>query len=217
MDIHAHIVNVLDVLLQQEEPITRQQLAGQLTSAVGEDDNFWLVMTEKAVHEGFVKTKPAKSKTVAITPAGRKFHKNPTAIEVHPEETASDDELSMKLAIVLSQRRGNGELAHVSSEHTRLQIKLIRAIDRKIALDEFAEQEHLDFDSILDELEKMLQSGHRFNIRYFVDEVIEQQDTQEILDFFDANGDDMALCNEEWGDVYKTQELRLIHYLWKTR
>ncbi len=217
MDIHAHIVKLLDVLLQQEEPITRQQLAGQLTSAAGEDDNFWLVMTEKAVHEGLVKTKPAKSKTVAITPAGRKFRKNPTAIEVHPEETANDDELSMKLSIVLSQRRGNGELAHVSSEHTRLQIKLIRAIDRKIALDEFAEQEHLDFDSILDELEKMLQSGHRFNIRYFVDEVIEQQDTQEILDFFDANGDNMELCNEEWGDVYKTQELRLIHYLWETR
>ena len=98
-----------------------------------------------------------------------------------------------------------------------MQIKLIRAIDRKIALDEFAEQEHLDFDSILDELEKMLQSGHRFNIRYFVDEVIEQQDTQEILDFFDANGDNMKLCNDEWGDVYKTQELRLIHYLWETR
>ena len=174
-------------------------------------------MTEKAVHEGLVKTKPAKSKTVAITPAGKKFRKNPTAIEVHPEENANDDELSMKLSIVLSQRRGNGELSRVSSEHTRLQIKLIRAIDRKIALDEFAEQEHLDFDSILDELEKMLQSGHRFNIRYFVDEVIEQQDTQEILDFFDANGDNMKLCNDEWGDVYKTQELRLIHYLWETR
>ena len=136
---------------------------------------------------------------------------------MHPEENANDDELSMKLSIVLSQRRGNGELSRVSSEHTRLQIKLIRAIDRKIALDEFAEQEHLDFDSILDELEKMLQSGHRFNIRYFVDEVIEQQDTQEILDFFDANGDNMKLCNDEWGDVYKTQELRLIHYLWETR
>lgn len=217
MDIHAHIVKLLDVLQQQEEPITRQQLARQLTSSAGEDDNFWLVMTEKAVHEGLAKTKPAKSKTVVITPAGKKFRKNPTAIEVHTEETANDDELSMKLSIVLSQRRGSGELARVSSEHTRLQIKLIRAIDRKIALDEFAEQEHLDFDSVLDELEKMLQSGHRFNIRYFVDEVIEQQDTQEILDFFDVNGDNMKLCTDEWGDVYKTQELRLIHYLWETR
>ena len=82
MDIHAHIVKLLDVLQQQEEPITRQQLAGQLTSAAGEDDNFWLVMTEKAVHEGLVKTKPAKSKTVAITPAGKKFRKSPTAISL---------------------------------------------------------------------------------------------------------------------------------------
>jgi hypothetical protein len=217
MDIQTHIVKLLDVLQQQEDPITRQQLAGLLTSAVGEDDNFWLVMTEKAVHEGLVKTKPAKSKTVVITPTGKKFRKTPNAIEVHTEETANDDELSMKLSIVLSQRRGSGELARVSSEHTRLQIKLIRAIDRKIALDEFAEQEHLDFDTVLDELEKMLQSGHRFNIRYFVDEVIEEQDTQEILDFFDANGDNMKLCTDEWGDVYKTQELRLIHYLWETR
>ena len=101
MDIHAHIVKLLDVLQQQEEPITRQQLAGQLTSAAGEDDNFWLVMTEKAVHEGLVKTKPAKSKTVAITPAGKKFRKNPTAIEVHPEENANDDELSMKLSVII--------------------------------------------------------------------------------------------------------------------
>lgn len=217
MDIQNHIIKLLGALQQQEEPVTRTQLAAQLTSTVGEDDNFWLVMTEKAVHEGLVKTKPAKSKTVAITPVGRKFLKEPAPIEVHPEESNSDDELSMKLAIVLTQRRGGGELGRVSSEHTRLQIKLIRAIDRKIALDDFAEQEHLDFDTVLDELDKMLHSGHRFNIRYFVDEVIEEQDTQEILDFFDANGDNMKLCADEWGDVYKTQELRLIHYLWETR
>lgn len=217
MDIHTHIVKLLDVLHTLEEPVTRLQLAKMMSSSVGEDDNFWLVMTEKAVHEGLVKTKPAKSKTVAITPAGKKFRKEPAPIEVHPEESSSDDELSMKLAIVLSQRRGGGELARVSSEHTRLQIKLIKAIDRKIALDDFAEQEHLDFDTVLDELDKMLLSGHRFNIRYFVDEVIEKDDTQEILDFFDANGDNMKLCADEWGDVYKTQELRLIHYLWETR
>ena len=216
MEISSYIVKLLDVLSESAEPISRQDLASQMTNIAGEEDNFWLVMTEKAVHDGFIKTKPAKSKTVAVTPMGKKFRKEPTPIEVHPEDANSDDELAMKLSIVLSQRRGNGELAHVSSEHTRLQIKLIKAIDRKIALDEFAEQEHLDFDTVLDELEKMLSTGHRFNIRYFVDEVIEQQDTQEILDFFEENGDNMSLCIEEWGDVYKPQELRLIHYLWKT-
>lgn len=216
MEISSYIVKLLDVLSESTEPVSRQDLASQMTSMAGEEDNFWLVLTEKAVHDGYIKTKPAKSKTVVVTPMGKKFRKEPTPIEVHPEDVNSDDELAMKLSIVLSQRRGNGELAHVSSEHTRLQIKLIKAIDRKIALDEFAEQEHLDFDIVLDELEKMLSTGHRFNIRYFIDEVIEKQDTQEILDFFEENGDNMSLCIEEWGDVYKTQELRLIHYLWKT-
>ena len=216
MDISNYIVKLLEVLSAEAEPMTRQELAAKMTAVEGEDDNFWLVMTEEAVHEGLVKTKP-RSKTIGVTPQGSSFLKEPTTLEVAAEETAGDDELAMKLAVVLSQRKGSNPLARVSSEHTRLQIKLIKAIDRKIALDEFAEQEHLDFDEVLDELEKMLKAGHRFDIKYFIDEVIDNDDTQEIIDFFDENGDDMELCVEEWGDVYKTQELRLIHYLWKTQ
>ena len=216
MDIQVYITKLLKVLSDSQEPVTRKALSHRLAEVTDESENFWMVMTEKAVHEGFAKTKPQRSKTIAVTPQGEEFLTNPKVVDVQIEGADENDEIALKISAVLSQRHGGGDLSKVSSEHTRMQIKIIKAIDRKIALDEFAEQEHIALDDVLDELDAMLQSGHRFDIRYFVDEVIEPQDTQEIIDFFNECGDDMQLCMEEWGDVYKPQELRLIHYLWKT-
>lgn len=233
MEIQNQIVKVLNALNEIEEPVTRQQLAEFMVgkkksetilqymdlktfgSGKDEAESFWKAMLEKGVQMGLAKAKPAKSHTLAITPAGKKFRKHPEVVEVNIENYHGDDEVTMMLITLMRERKSRTELDGVSSEHTRLQIKIIKAIDRKISLDDLAEQEKVGLDTVFDELERMRKGGRVFDIRYFVDEVIAPEDTQEILDWFEDNDDDWDGCLEEWGDVYKEEELRLLHYLYQ--
>lgn len=233
MEIQDQIVKVLNGLNDIGEPVTRQLFAEFMVgkkkgeaahladkkrfgSGQDEQEGFWKAILEKCVHEGLAKVKPARSNTVAITPAGKKFRKNPEVVEVVLDDYQGTDEVTLLLQTIMRERRssGGGDYSANASEHTKLQIKLIHAIDRKISLDEFAEQEHLSLDDIFDELHKLRKKGRYFDVRYFVDEVIETQDTEEILDFFMETGDDLQACIDEWGDVYKMEELRLLHYLY---
>ena len=107
--------------------------------------------------------------------------------------------------------KGN-PIGHLTSERSKRQIKLIRAIDRKIALDDFAENENVDLNDVLDELETMLQHGKRMDITYFTDEVLGKEDVEDVRMSMGPNPDMNAL-RQEWGDVYNEEELRLLHYI----
>lgn len=104
-------------------------------------------------------------------------------------------------------------LQHPTSARTKLQMKLIRAIDRKIALDDFAQSENIDLDELLDNLEDLLHHGKRMDISYFVNEVIGQDNVEEVRDSMEDDTFDMDTMRAEWGDVYNEEELRLLRYV----
>ena len=122
-----------------------------------------------------------------------------------------DDELDAVMRNALNEKREEAA-GHLTSERSKRQIKLIRAIDRKIALDDFAENENVDLDDVLDELETMLQHGKRMDITYFTDEVLGKEDVEDVRMSMGPNPDMNAL-RQEWGDVYNEEELRLLHYI----
>ena len=101
----------------------------------------------------------------------------------------------------------------VKSERSKRQIKLIQAIDRKIALDDFAENENIDLDEVLDDLEALLAHGKRMDIRYFVEEIISKDDIEEVKDSLGDGSFNMKIMQKEWGDVYSEEELRLLRYI----
>lgn len=232
MEIQNQIVKVLNALNEIDEPVTRQQLAEYMVgkkkcemaetfgtmktfgSGKEESESFWKAMLEKSVQMGLAKSRPTKNHTVVITPVGKKFRKHPETVDINIDNYQGDDEVTMMLQTLVHERKNRTELDGVSSEHTKLQIKIIKAIDRKISLDDLAEQEKVGLDAVFDELERMRKGGRTFDIRYFVDEVIAPEDTQEILDYFEENGDDWDACLDEWNDVYQEEELRLLHYLY---
>ena len=67
-----------------------------------------------------------------------------------------------------------------ASPKTKQQIKLIRAIDRKIALDDFAESESLGLDDVLTDLENFIQQGRILDITYFTNEVLGEECVEEL-------------------------------------
>lgn len=236
MNIQDRIVKTIIVIQEAGQGLTREQLQAillgneteelqaleldQLESfgiAEGMDEEDWNSIFDRAIEEGLLKIKNQKQHTLTYTPEGKKFRKKPKAIilgdgtDEDDYVGVGDDELDAVMRNALNEKREEAA-GHFTSERSKRQIKLIRAIDRKIALDDFAENENVDLDDVLDELETMLQHGKRMDITYFTDEVLGKEDVEDVRMSMGSNPDMNAL-RQEWGDVYNEEELRLLHYI----
>lgn len=98
---------------------------------------------------------------------------------------------------------------------SRLKIQLIQAIDRKVALDDFAEQQKLDFHEVLDMVEALKHSGRKMDISYFLNDVLEPDDIADLYACFDQNGGNLDDAYEELSDVYSPEEIRLAYLQWE--
>ncbi len=94
---------------------------------------------------------------------------------------------------------------------SRKKLEIIKAIDRKIALDELAQGQHIEFNELLDDLETIIMSGTRINIDYFLLEVMDKDDIEELYQYYkESPNDDLEAAVQEWGSVYTEEEIRLV-------
>ncbi len=98
---------------------------------------------------------------------------------------------------------------------SKLKIKLIQAIDRKVALDDFAEQQNVDFHEVLDLVEALKQSGRKIDLSYFLQEVLDEDGIQELNDCFEDCNGSLQAAQDEMDDVYTPEEIRLAYLQWK--
>ena len=91
-------------------------------------------------------------------------------------------------------------------------LKILQNIDRRIALDDIANALGIDFDELLDELEGIvLYSGNRINIDYFLKEIMDQDDIDDIYDYFaESETGDLKAAYKELGADYEEDEIRLV-------
>jgi superfamily II DNA helicase RecQ len=216
MDIQDKLVKIITIIQEAGQGLTREQLQNilvgtptenpeldQLESfgiAIGTGSDDWNTVFNIAMSEGFLKIKNQKAQTLTYTPEGKKFRKKPHAISVNGNKNSETEITSPNPTISTSER-------------SKRQIKLIQTIDRKIALDDFAENENIDLDDVLDDLEALLAMGKRMDITYFVNEIINPEDIAEVKDSLPSGKFDMKTMTNEWGDVYNEQELRLLRYI----
>lgn len=99
----------------------------------------------------------------------------------------------------------------VAKDSTR-KISIIQAIDRRVALDDLAESKGMSMEEMLNELEAIVYSGTKININYFINEVIDPDELQEIYDYFKAaDNDNIKAAMEELGeDFYDELHVRLV-------
>lgn len=235
MNIQDKIVKTITIIQEAGQGLTREQLQAillgngteeiraqeldQLESfgiAEGADEEDWSSIFDRAIEEGLLKVKNQKQNTLTYTPEGKKFRKKPHPINMSEEATeenytAVDDVMLDDVMLGTVEGKNDSALNNVT-ERSKRQIKLIHAIDRKIALDDFAESENIDLDDVLDDLEALLHHGKRMDITYFTDEVIGKEDIEEVRDSMDGTYD-MDSLRQEWGDVYNEEELRLLRYI----
>ncbi len=93
-----------------------------------------------------------------------------------------------------------------------LKVYIIQSIDRKIMLDDIAVSKSLSLEDLLTEIERIIDSGTRLNLDYYVNNVVDEDHREEIYDYFlEAENDSVQEALEELGDDEFTEtEIRLV-------
>jgi len=93
-----------------------------------------------------------------------------------------------------------------------LKVFIIQSIDRKMSLEDIAEAKNISMDELLTEIEAIVNSGTRLNLDYYIDEILDEEQQQEIYDYFrEAETESIEDAMEELGpDSYTEQEIRLM-------
>ncbi len=91
-------------------------------------------------------------------------------------------------------------------------VYIIQNIDRKLALNEIAEAKGLTLDELLTELEAIVNSGTKINIDYYIDQVMDEDQVDDIYRYFreDAKSDVLEEALAEFGDDYEVEEIRMV-------
>ncbi|MDB3907011.1 DNA helicase RecQ [Crocinitomicaceae bacterium] len=92
-----------------------------------------------------------------------------------------------------------------------LKVKLIQNIDRKLPLEDIGNAQGKSVDQIIDEIEAIVSSGTRVNINYYIDDILDEDNQEEIYDYFsEAESDDLIKAYNEFDGDYSEEELRLM-------
>ena len=74
-----------------------------------------------------------------------------------------------------------------------------------------AKSKNLTVDALLTEMETIVMSGTKLDINYHLDEVLEDEQQEEIMDYFrEAETDDLKTAHDEFGGDYTDEEIRFI-------
>ena len=92
-----------------------------------------------------------------------------------------------------------------------LKVQLIQNIDRKLPLEDIGKAQGKSFDEVIDEIEAIVSSGTRININYYLDEILDPENQDEIFDYFsEAETDDLVAAYNEFDGDYTEEEIRLM-------
>ena len=80
-----------------------------------------------------------------------------------------------------------------------------------MALDDIAESMNMDFDDFLTEVERIVYSGTKLDINYFLEEVMDDDVVDDIYDYFrESETDKLSVAMDELGGDYEEDEVRLV-------
>ena len=95
---------------------------------------------------------------------------------------------------------------------SKFKVYIIQSIDRKISLEDIADAKGIEFPELLGEIEAIVNSGTRINIDYYIDEVLDEEQQEEIFDYFrEAENDSVEAAVAELGESeYSEDYIRLM-------
>ncbi|MCB0449901.1 MAG: ATP-dependent DNA helicase RecQ [Confluentibacter sp.] len=87
---------------------------------------------------------------------------------------------------------------------------IIQNIDRKLPLDDIASSKGMTMEEFIKEMEAIVYSGTKLNINYWIDEILDEDQQEEIHDYFmESKTDSIDAAIKEFDGSYEDEELRL--------
>lgn len=88
---------------------------------------------------------------------------------------------------------------------------IIQNIDRKLSLDDIASAKGINMDALIKEMEQIVYSGTKLNIKYWIDDMLDDDQQEEIHDYFmESESDNIESALKEFDGDYDLDELRLM-------
>jgi ATP-dependent DNA helicase RecQ len=92
-----------------------------------------------------------------------------------------------------------------------LKLYIIQNTDKKISLEDIAHSKGLDMGELVKAMEQIVYSGTKINIAHCIDELLDEEQQEEIMEYFmEAESDKIQLALDEFGGDYDDHELRLM-------
>ncbi len=98
-----------------------------------------------------------------------------------------------------------------TGSNSALKLYIITNVDKKLPLTDIADAKKMEMNDLIKEMEAIVNSGTRLNINYWIDEVLDEDQQEEIHKYFleDAETPNIDVAMEEFDGDYEEEELRL--------
>jgi ATP-dependent DNA helicase RecQ len=97
-----------------------------------------------------------------------------------------------------------------TGSNSALKLFIIQSIDRKIQPIDIADSKGIKLSELIKELETIVFSGTKLNIAYMIDEIFDEDQQEELYDYFiDSESDDINLAIDEFDGDYEELDLKL--------
>jgi ATP-dependent DNA helicase RecQ len=94
--------------------------------------------------------------------------------------------------------------------NSALKLYIIQNVDRKLPLHDIAKAKGLEMNEFIKEMESIVYSGTKLNISYSLDELLDEDQQEEIHEYFlESDTDDIEEALKEFDGEYDEEELRL--------
>jgi len=104
----------------------------------------------------------------------------------------------------------NNLILKTTGINSTVKLFIIQGIDRKLPLNEIAESKGISMMKFISEMEKIVSSGTKLDIKYWIDEIFDEEQQDELYDFFiDLKNDSIDVAINQFYNVYDEIDVRL--------
>lgn len=97
-----------------------------------------------------------------------------------------------------------------TGSNSALKLYLIQSVDRKLSLEDIASAKAMEMSILITELETIVFSGTKLNIDYWIREIFDEDQIDELMNYFmEADTDDISIAYNEFNNEYEEDDLRL--------
>ena len=96
-----------------------------------------------------------------------------------------------------------------TGSNSSLKLYLIQKIDKKIPLNDIASSKNMNLDQLISEMEKIVKSGTKLNINYWIDEIIDEDSQDDLYKYFiETESDEIEKALNHFENDFEEEEIR---------